>query len=105
MAVAQPTIATQARVAQSSPKRRIRWGNVIVNVALLLLCLVWTIPTMGLLISSFRTREDILTTGWWTIVPHQDFVTTSQLTITPGNQLTGPVDINGVSVTDDQLRA
>jgi alpha-glucoside transport system permease protein len=105
MAVAQPTIGTQARVAQGSPKRRVRWGNVIVNVALLLLCVVWTIPTMGLLISSFRTREDILTTGWWTIVPHQDFVTTGQLTITPGNQLTGPVDVNGVSVTDDQLRA
>ena len=105
MAVAQPTIGTQARVAQSSSKRRVRWGNIIVNVALLLLCVLWTIPTMGLLISSFRTREDILTTGWWTIVPHQDFVTTSQLTITPGNQLTGPVEINGVSVTDDQLRA
>jgi alpha-glucoside transport system permease protein len=105
MAVAQPTIGTRARVAQSSPRRRIRWGNIIVNVALLLICVVWTIPTLGLLISSFRTREDILTTGWWTIVPHQDFVTTSQLTITPGNQLTGPVDVNGVSVTDDQLRA
>lgn len=105
MAVAQPTIGTQARVAQGTPRRRIRWGNIIVNVTLLLLCALWTIPTLGLLISSFRTREDILTTGWWTIVPHQDFVTTSQLTITPGNQLTGPVDINGVSVTDDQLRA
>jgi alpha-glucoside transport system permease protein len=105
MAVAQPTIGTQARVAQSSPRRRIRWGNIIVNIALLLLCVVWTIPTMGLLISSFRTREDILTTGWWTIVPHQDFVTTSQLTITPGKDLTGPVDVNGFSVTDDQLRA
>ena len=107
MAVAQPTVGTntQARAAQSNPRRRVRWGNIIVNVALLLLCVVWTIPTLGLLISSFRTREDILTTGWWTIVPHQDFVTSSQLTITPGKDLTGPVDVNGFSVTDDQLRA
>jgi alpha-glucoside transport system permease protein len=105
MAVAQPTIKTQARVTPDSPKRRIRWGNIAVNVALLLICLLWTIPTMGLMISSFRTREDILTTGWWTIVPHQEFVTTSQQTITPGIQLTGPVDVNGFSVTDDQLRA
>ena len=50
MAVAQPTIGTQARVAQSGPRRRVRWGNIIVNVTLLLLCLLWTIPTMGLLI-------------------------------------------------------
>ncbi|HST04992.1 MAG TPA: carbohydrate ABC transporter permease [Chloroflexia bacterium] len=105
MAVAQPTIKAQARVTPDSPKRRIRWGNIAVNVALLLICLLWTIPTMGLMISSFRTREDILTTGWWTIAPHQEFVTTSQETITPGIQLTGPVDVNGFSVTDDQLRA
>ena len=97
MAVAQRTVGnTQARVAQNRPKRRVRWGSIAVNVALLLVCLLWTIPTLGLMISSFRTREDILTTGWWTIVPHQEFVTASQLTIAPGIQLTGPVDFERV---------
>jgi alpha-glucoside transport system permease protein len=27
---------------------------------------LWTVPTMGLLISSFRPETDIKTTGWWT---------------------------------------
>ena len=40
-----------------------RWGNLLVNVALALICLLWTIPTLGLLISSFRPREDIISYG------------------------------------------
>ena len=33
----------------------------------LVIAVVWTIPTFGLLISSFRPAELIRTTGWWTI--------------------------------------
>jgi alpha-glucoside transport system permease protein len=109
MAVAQPTISTtQARVATATPRRRIRWGNVVVNLALLVICLLWTIPTLGLLISSFRTRDDILTTGWWTIAPHQEWVTASQVQLQAGLPLPAgntAVTVNGFSVTDDQLRA
>ena len=30
------------------------------------LCLLWTVPTLGLLVSSFRPRIDIERNGWWT---------------------------------------
>lgn len=30
-----------------------------------LLALLWTIPTVGLLVTSFRTREDAQSSGWW----------------------------------------
>lgn len=31
------------------------------------LCLLWLIPTVGLLISSFRDEESVKGTGWWTV--------------------------------------
>ena len=30
------------------------------------LVVIWTIPTAGMLVSSFRPEEDVKTTGWWT---------------------------------------
>ena len=51
------------------------------NGGLVLLVLLWTIPTIGLLISSFRTRFDIQTSGWWSIFPHQEWVQTEEFAV------------------------
>ncbi|MCB1388543.1 MAG: carbohydrate ABC transporter permease [Rhodobacteraceae bacterium] len=36
-----------------------------VNIAVLLLVILWLVPTVGLLVSSFRDRDQISATGWW----------------------------------------
>lgn len=33
-----------------------------------LLVLVWSVPTIGLLVNSFRGRDEQRTTGWWTVL-------------------------------------
>lgn len=39
-----------------------------VSICLGIVCLLWTIPVIGLFINSFRTRDAQLNTGWWTAI-------------------------------------
>ena len=40
------------------------------RIAIILIALLWTIPSVGLLITSFRAPDDIQTSGWWTVFRH-----------------------------------
>jgi alpha-glucoside transport system permease protein len=57
----------------SSPRTN-KWEKLLaktpVHIAVVLIALIWTLPTIGLLISSFRPPEDLLQTGWWTVLQH-----------------------------------
>jgi alpha-glucoside transport system permease protein len=36
------------------------------HLAIIIMVFLWLIPTLGLFITSFRTREEVRNTGWWT---------------------------------------
>ncbi|MFP4491051.1 MAG: carbohydrate ABC transporter permease [Spirochaetaceae bacterium] len=44
--------------------------GVPMRLILIALVLIWTVPTLGLLVSSFRTSEAISDSGWWTALAH-----------------------------------
>lgn len=48
------------RLASSAP----------VRLAVLVIAIIWTMPTAGLLISSLRPPDDISSSGWWTVLAH-----------------------------------
>jgi alpha-glucoside transport system permease protein len=35
------------------------------RIAVVAICILWSIPTLGLLVTSFRDPADITTSGWW----------------------------------------
>ena len=35
-----------------------------------LIVFLWTIPTLGVVVNSFRTPQDIRATGWWSVFPN-----------------------------------
>ncbi len=60
----KPTIPTAVKKSLSSP-----WASGFV----ILLTVLWTIPTFGLLVTSLRPSEDANNSGWWTIFTNPSF--------------------------------
>ena len=57
LAADKPTAAAVAKKKLTSP-----WAS----LAAVIIAVLWTLPTFGLLVSSFRPERAIKTTGWWT---------------------------------------
>ncbi len=47
-------------------RMRLEPARFALNLAVLLIVLIWTLPTAGILISSLRDKNLIATSGWWT---------------------------------------
>ncbi|OHB66028.1 MAG: sugar ABC transporter permease [Planctomycetes bacterium RBG_13_60_9] len=89
-----------------SGKRQKQLSRLLVNGTLLFMVVLWTIPTMGIFISSFRNRDDIATSGWWKILPHREWrsvreIDSKALGVDP-NQV---MEIEGVTGSFEEFRA
>jgi alpha-glucoside transport system permease protein len=47
-----------------------RQGGWFVRITILVVVVLWTIPTLGVLVSSFRPESLVDNTGWWTLLAH-----------------------------------
>lgn len=46
-------------------------GKLPLHLAVIIMCVLWVIPTLGLFVTSFRTRQAVNDTGWWTVFSPQ----------------------------------
>ncbi|MFN2561145.1 MAG: carbohydrate ABC transporter permease [Jatrophihabitans sp.] len=64
-------------------------GSWLVRVVVIGLCALWVVPTVGTVVTSFRTADDAQSTGWWHVLT--DPGTFTRLTLDNYRQvLTGP---------------
>jgi alpha-glucoside transport system permease protein len=86
--------------------KQTRASILIVNITLIVLVLIWSIPTIGLLVSSFRTRFDIQTSGWWSIFPHREWETVFVVDPKEVSDLDpdSVMEVEGVQGTFEELR-
>ncbi|HEV2029411.1 MAG TPA: carbohydrate ABC transporter permease [Candidatus Dormibacteraeota bacterium] len=64
IAVASPASSTTARFSPRWLADRL--SGAVLHIVVIGLTVAWMVPTIGLLITSFRTPQDIANAGWWT---------------------------------------
>ena len=98
--------ATMAKTRAAGTRRSRMLGSLFVNGTLALICVVWLVPLLGLLVSSFRERSDIVSNGWWTVAPHREYTSVEQIDLGRGFPVDQPIQLDqvGATVTDQQLR-
>ena len=62
-----------ARVGRASGQAKQRLTSPWASLFAVVLAVLWTTPTLGLLLTSFRPKADIGDDGWWNVVTHPNF--------------------------------
>jgi len=60
------------KLAEHTPGRKI-FSSKIATVVVWFVTFVWTVPTLGLLVTSFKGEKAILDEAWWITLLHPDF--------------------------------
>ena len=93
---------TVAREVSRFPRIRlgaVRWparlsgGQVLVHICLLVIVVLWTMPTAGLFVSSLRDKQQLSVSGWWTSLVNSE---TSQVSRLPSAD--AQIEENGLYV-------
>jgi len=80
-----------------------RWSNALqrvpLHIVIIIFCAIWVIPTIGMIINSFRSVSDMGQAGWWTTLfpPHGFTLASYQQVLNTENVATSIV--NSVLIT------
>jgi alpha-glucoside transport system permease protein len=75
MSLAQPVPEAPEAIAPTAPAAKgessaVQQGGWFVRLAVLLIVILWVIPTLGVLVTSFRPEAEVDASGWWTVFAH-----------------------------------
>jgi alpha-glucoside transport system permease protein len=99
-----PQAPPDKEVRATKPKKgdsALGGASTLVKIVLLVICVLWMIPVIGLLISSLRPAQAIATSGWWTIFTQpadQDFTLANYQSVLTGQGM-GQSFINSLVIS------
>ncbi len=82
--VATERIATSSRETASARVLR-SLNKTPIHIFLGIVAVIWLAPTIGLLVTSFRPRTDIQSTGWWEVLSTMRFTTENYQSVISAN--------------------
>lgn len=98
LAAPRPGASALHQTAAGAKKRLSRpWASLVAVV----LAVLWTLPTFGLLVTSFRPADDINNSGWWTILsdPHFTLDNYAQVLGSDQSSSLAPFIVNSIVIT------
>jgi alpha-glucoside transport system permease protein len=60
----------EARAPEGDQLEAAGRGGWFVRITIIVIVILWTIPTLGVLITSFRPEDAVNTSGWWEVLGH-----------------------------------
>ncbi|MFG3700071.1 carbohydrate ABC transporter permease [Micromonospora sp. NPDC047620] len=108
MTTATPTVAagaqkTNGHTTSRAARVRKRLNSRTATLVSIVIAVLWTIPTFGLFISSFRPEDQIKTSGWWTFFTDPQFTFENYQEVLFGSSSSSPqlatYFINSLAIT------
>ena len=79
-------------------KKNISLSSILAQLLLLVFVVVWIMPTFGLFVSSFRDKDLLAISGWWT-----SLITTQVNEIYRTENMKSQIEENGIYIIKDNL--
>ncbi len=93
------TAATQTAALGAGRRRLPRPGRIALHGTILVILALWLLPTIGMLVNSFRPAGDVSASGWWTILsPNRQFTTENYTHVLNQNGI-GQAFLNSLLIT------
>lgn len=76
-----PPVTEPLKGREATKAVRKAFSHPIASVVVVLLTVLWTLPTFGFFLNSLRSKEAVNSNGWWNWFPHPSFDLTNYHTV------------------------
>lgn len=93
----------QSNNKKAGYKAQKAFGSFLTHFTLILICLIWFVPVLGVFVTSFRDSERVFNSGWWTVLPHREWAESGEVSVDKDVDVNSvmTIDVNGETVTGD----